>query len=105
MGVLNNAHGLDSAVPSSLNIVYLLGFQPKPVTFSIYGTSDERYHITGGNQQLPRAIASLVTTRAPKCTINLKTKMTAIAQNADGTYTRVRLSEGCDISDFFGHAV
>src|SRR5580700_20439 len=80
-------YGLDSATQSSLNIVYLLGFPPKPVTFSIFGTSDERYHITGGNQQLPKAIAGLITTRAPQCTISLSTKMTAIAQNADGTYT------------------
>jgi monoamine oxidase len=80
-------YGLDSTLQSSLNIVYLLGFPPKPVTFSIFGTSDERYHITGGNQQLPRAIASLITTRAPQCTISLGTAMTAIAENADGTYT------------------
>jgi monoamine oxidase len=79
-------YGLDSAAQSSLNIVYLMGFQPTPVTFSVFGTSDERYHITGGNQQLPKAIADLITTRAPKCTINLNTKMTAIARNADGTY-------------------
>ena len=92
MGVLLDSaylteYGLDSPSQSSLNIVYLLGFPPKPVTFSIYGTSDERYHITGGNQQLPEAIAGLLTTRAPACTINLNTQMTAIAKNADGTYT------------------
>jgi monoamine oxidase len=80
-------YGLDSASQGSLNIVYLLGFQPKPVSFSIFGTSDERYHITGGNQRLPQATAGLLTTRAPTCTINLNTKMTAIAQNVDGTYT------------------
>jgi monoamine oxidase len=80
-------YGLDSPSQSSLNIVYLLGFPPKPVTFSIFGTSDERYHITGGNQQLPKAIAGLITTRAPQCTISLSTKMTAIGQNPDGTYT------------------
>ncbi|TAN31736.1 FAD-dependent oxidoreductase [bacterium] len=79
--------GLDSTAQSSLNIVYLLGFQPKPVKFSIFGTSDERFHITGGNQQLPVAIANLLTTRSPQCTINLNTKMTAVALNADGTYT------------------
>jgi len=92
MGALLNSaylteYGLDSSLQSSLNIVYLLGYQPTPVTFSIFGTSDEHYHITGGNQQLPEAIAGLVTTRAPKCTISLSTKMTAIARNADGTYT------------------
>jgi monoamine oxidase len=92
MGALINAaylteYGLDSTSQSSLNIVYLLGYQPKPVTFSIYGTSDERYHITGGNQRLPLAIADVLLTRSPQCTINLNTKMTAIVVNADGTYT------------------
>jgi monoamine oxidase len=93
MGALLNSaylteYGLDSSLQSSLNIVYLLGYQPTgPITFSIFGTSDERYHITGGNQQLPKAIAGLITTRAPACTINLSTKMTAIARNADATYT------------------
>ena len=82
-----NEFGLDSAQQSSLNIVYLLGFQPKPVRFGIYGTSDERFHIIGGNQRLPQAIANLVTTRAPQCTINLNTRMTAIARNSDGTFT------------------
>jgi monoamine oxidase len=80
-------YGLDSAAQSSLNIPYLLGYQPKPVTFHTFGTSDERYHITGGNQQLPEAIADLLTTRSPRCTINLNTALTAIALNPDRTYT------------------
>jgi monoamine oxidase len=81
-----NEYGLDSNQQSSLNIVYLLGFQPKPVRFGIYGTSDERFHIIGGNQQLPQAIANLVTTRSPQCTVNLNTRMTAIARNGDGSF-------------------
>jgi monoamine oxidase len=93
MGALLNSaylteYGLDNPLQSSLNIVYLLGYQPTtPPTFSIFGTSDEHYHIAGGNQQLPEAIARLITTRAPRCTINLNTKMTTIALNADGTFT------------------
>ena len=79
--------GRDSNDQSSLNIVTFLGFQPKPVTFDIYGTSDERLHITGGNQRLPVAIANLLTTRAPQCTINLSTRLQRIAKNADGTFT------------------
>lgn len=79
--------GRDSTDQSSLNIVTFLGFQPKPVTFDIYDTSDERFHITGGNQLLPLAMANLLTSRTPKCTINLNTALQAIARNADGTYT------------------
>jgi monoamine oxidase len=110
IGALLNAaylteYGLDAPLQSSLNIVYLLGYQPTPVTFSIYGTSDERYHITGGNQQLPQAIAHLITTRAPKCTINLNTKMTAIARNADGTYTLTFTGPGGTSSQVFDQVI
>jgi monoamine oxidase len=50
-------YGADTRVQSALNLVYLLGYQPKK-SFGIFGVSDERYHIRGGNQQLPVAIAN-----------------------------------------------
>jgi monoamine oxidase len=68
---------------SSLNLVYLLGFQPQPGDFRIFGSSDERYHIVGGNERLPEAIAAAL---APG-TVQLNTALTAIAMNADGTFT------------------
>jgi monoamine oxidase len=68
---------------SSLNLVYLLGFQPQPGDFRIFGSSDERYHIVGGNERLPQAIAAAL---APG-TVQLNTALTAIATNADGTFT------------------
>jgi monoamine oxidase len=49
--------GADTTRQSALNLVYLLAFQPDPETFEIFGESDERFHISGGNQQLPQAIA------------------------------------------------
>jgi monoamine oxidase len=51
-------YGADTRVQSSLNLVYLLGFQPNASDLSVYGTSDEKFHIRGGNQQLPEAIAA-----------------------------------------------
>lgn len=51
-------YGADTKLQSSLNLVYLLGFQPTDNGFDAFGTSDERYHIRGGNQQLPQAIAN-----------------------------------------------
>ena len=50
-------YGADTREQSALNLVYLLAFQPDPKTFEIFGESDERFHIRGGNQQLPQAIA------------------------------------------------
>jgi monoamine oxidase len=54
----NIEYGADTAVQSALNLIYLLGFQPDPGNFRMFGRSDERYHLAGGNEQLPRAIAS-----------------------------------------------
>jgi monoamine oxidase len=68
---------------SSLNLVYLLAFQPQPGNFRIFGASDERYHIAGGNEQLPQAIAASL----PAGAVKLNTAMTGILNNADGTFT------------------
>lgn len=53
----NIEYGADSRLQSSLNLVYLLGFQPTATRLDLFGESDERFHIRGGNQQLPEAIA------------------------------------------------
>jgi monoamine oxidase len=50
-------YGADSTEQSALNLVFLLGFQPAANSLSIFGESDEKFHIRGGNQQLPEAIA------------------------------------------------
>ena len=86
----NQEYGLDTPLQSSLNLVYLLGFQPNKQPaggFAWYGTSDERYHIFGGNQQLPVAIANHIQSASPGCSIQLSWRMTAIKVNPDGSIT------------------
>ncbi len=78
----NIEYGDVTQIQSSLNLIYLLGFQPQPGNFRIFGASDERYHIVGGNEQLPRAIAAAL----PAGSIQLNTPLTGIVLNADGTY-------------------
>jgi monoamine oxidase len=51
-------YGADTREQASLNLIYLLAFQPRPSELSVFGESDERFHIRGGNQQLPEAMAS-----------------------------------------------
>jgi len=51
-------YGADTTDQSALNLIYLLAFQPNPDQFAVFGESDERFHIRGGNQQLPVAIAN-----------------------------------------------
>ena len=79
----NIEYGNVTQEQSSLNLVYLLGFQPVPGNFRVFGASDERYHIVGGNERLPLAIASAL---APG-TVQLNTALTGIVHNADNTYT------------------
>jgi len=54
----NIEYGAETTVQSSLNLLYLLGFQPTPKQLDVFGESDERFHIRGGNQRLPEAIAA-----------------------------------------------
>ena len=86
----NQEYGLDMSQQSSLNILYLLAYQPPQQSagaFAWYGVSDERYHILGGNQQLPLAIANHVQTASPQCPVLMQWQMTAIRVNSDGSIT------------------
>src|SRR5712692_573532 len=79
----NIEYGNVTTEQSSLNLVYLLGFQPVPGQFRIFGASDERYHLRGGNERLPQAIAASL---APG-TVQLNTALTAIVKNGDRSWT------------------
>jgi monoamine oxidase len=79
----NTEYGAETAEQSSLNLVYLLAYQPVPGNFRIFGHSDERYHLVGGNEGLPKAMAASL----PAASIQLNTSLTAIARNRDGTYS------------------
>jgi len=79
----NIEYGAETTVQSALNLVYLLGYGAKPGNFTVFGKSDERFHIEGGNQRLPAAIASYL----PSSTIQLDKRLVSIAQSSGGTYT------------------
>jgi monoamine oxidase len=86
MGALLNAayneeYGAETTDQSALNLIYLLGYKSGPGTWSIYGASDERYHIVGGNSKLPVAIASAL----PSGSVHLGYRMSSIATNNDGS--------------------
>ena len=82
----NTEYGGETTAQSALNLVYLLAFQPQPGDFRIFGASDERYHIAGGNEQLPRAIASYL--KSGGSDVELNTALTGIQLNGDGrSYT------------------
>jgi monoamine oxidase len=74
-------YGADTADQSSLNLLYLLAFQPKPNELGIFGESDEKFHIRGGNQQLPKAMAA-----ALPDPVKTGHKLVKIRQTAAGRY-------------------
>lgn len=76
-------YGAESRAQTALDLLGLLGYQPTPGNFRMYGISDERYHIRGGNQQLPLAIQAAL----PVGTIQQGWQLTALARNFDGTQT------------------
>ena len=88
MGALLNAayneeYGAETTDQSALNLIYLLGFQPSPGNFSIYGKSDERYHIVGGNPNC----RSRSRTHSRPAAIIIGYRMTSIATERDGSIT------------------
>ncbi|MGI5487727.1 FAD-dependent oxidoreductase [Microtetraspora malaysiensis] len=79
----NVEYGADTVDQSSLALILLLGYQPNPGHFNVWGLSDERYHIVGGNDQLPNAVAASL----PAGSIQMGWKLLAVQANADGTQT------------------
>ena len=74
---------VDSRLQSSLNLVYLLGYQKQFHVFDMFGISDERFHIEGGNERLPQAIAGAL---APDV-VQKGFALTALRKSAAGRYT------------------
>jgi monoamine oxidase len=79
----NIEYGAETSDQSALNLVYLLGFQPRGSAFEIFGESDERYHLVGGNEGLPKAIAAVL----PSQNLRAGAALARIVQNADGTFS------------------
>jgi monoamine oxidase len=77
-----NEFGLDTDKQSALNVVYEMGFQDDPSEFSIYGESDQRFHVLRGNDQIPLAIADAL----PRHSIETNWWMESIAKQSDGSF-------------------
>jgi monoamine oxidase len=80
----NIEYGAETSDQSALNLVYLLGFHNSPGNFAIFGASNEKYHIIGGNQQLPAKIAAQLQNTGLGH-VNLQYAMTSVKRNKDGT--------------------
>ncbi|MFM1654104.1 flavin monoamine oxidase family protein [Brevibacillus sp. B_LB10_24] len=88
----NIEYGGESSDQSALNLLYLLGDSEKN-RFELFGESDERYHIRGGNDQVPARLAEKV-----KGQIHTGSPLAAIRKNSDGTY-RLSFDKGSGTKD------
>ncbi len=74
--------GADTHDQSALNLVYLLAHQPAASGASLLGEADKRFHIRGGNQRLPIAIAAHL--RASD--LHYNRRLLRVAKTAGGRY-------------------
>jgi monoamine oxidase len=86
-------YGADTDQQASLNLIYLLAFQPRPSELAVFGESDERFHIRGGNQQLPEAIADHLGDGA----VVPGRELVKIRQTSSGRY-RLTFERGPDVT-------
>jgi monoamine oxidase len=77
----NIEYGAECTVQSSLNMLYLLGYAG-PGQMRIFGKSNEKYHVVGGNDQIPERLAANLTGQ-----IKMGYELTAVARNSDATWT------------------
>lgn len=77
----NIEYGEESSQQSSLNLLYLLGYSG-PGQLRIFGPSNEKYHVRGGNDQIVARLAEPVAGR-----IRYGHALRAIERNSDGSYT------------------
>jgi monoamine oxidase len=77
----NIEYGAESREQSSLNLLYLLGYQG-PGNLRIFGKSNEKYHVVGGNDQVATGLAAGLENQ-----IVFGSELIAIGRNNDGSYT------------------
>jgi monoamine oxidase len=81
----NIEYGAETTDQSALNLVYLLGYKAVPGNYMIFGASNERYHIVGGNTLLPLAIQDALVSAQGAGAVRNGWRMTSIARNRDGS--------------------
>src|SRR3954447_1331262 len=77
----NIEYGAETSEQSSLNLIYLLAYQG-PGNLRVFGKSNEKYHVRGGNDQLASGMAAQLPGQ-----ITFGSQLVALKDNHDGTWT------------------
>jgi monoamine oxidase len=76
----NIEYGAETTDQSSLNMLYLLAYSGQG-QLRIFGPSNEKYHVRGGNDQITDGMAAALSGQ-----ITTGARLTSISQNAGGSY-------------------
>ena len=87
----NIEYGADTTAQSSLNLIYLLAYQGAG-KIRIFGKSNEKYHVVGGNDLIVSRLAAALPGQ-----ITTGTALTALAERGDGTWA-VTVTAGSKVS-------
>jgi monoamine oxidase len=77
----NIEYGLECSEQSALNLIYLLGYRGQG-QFRVFGESNEKYHVVGGNDQIPARLAAALSGQ-----ITTGSELVAVRRNGTGTFT------------------
>jgi monoamine oxidase len=77
----NIEYGADSAEQSALNLLYLLAYSGQG-QFRVFGPSNEKYHVAGGNDQVTDRLAAALAGQ-----ITTGSELLALRRNSSGTFT------------------
>ena len=77
----NIEYGGETTEQSSLNMLYLLAYSGQG-QLRIFGPSNEKYHVAGGNDQIPARMADALSGQ-----ITMGSELVAIRRKGDGTWT------------------
>jgi monoamine oxidase len=77
----NIEYGAECSEQSALNLLYLLGYSGQG-QFRVFGPSNEKYHVRGGNDQVAQRLGDRIEGQ-----ITLGTALASIKQNAGGSFT------------------
>ena len=77
----NIEYGAESGTQSALSLIYLLAYN-SPGQFNLFGTSNEKYHVRGGNDRIVSTLVSVLSNQ-----IMTGESLVAARRTAGGAYT------------------
>jgi len=95
----NIEYGAEPDEQSSLNLLYLLGYSGQG-QLRIFGRSNEKYHVVGGNEQIAQRLAANLAGQ-----VNRGMALTGIRRRADGSFTLAFTQGSRSVSVIADHVV